>query len=284
MTFKSIFPVKKSKEEIQFYIENGPKFGNILYSLYKKIRDGELIYPEKIIMEYETMCNKEFKNHYTFYPFKIATNNENQFFGESICISVNEVAAHGNTKKRFEEGDVVSIDCGLAVSMDVFKPHSITPLNIKYLHFDAAFTTEIGPKQNWIRAPWSALKMVAIGQPKNTYELAAIIENICEIDELSNVISLTGHGIGYNLHEPPIIHNAKGDYLREELFEGLCFCAEPVFAKRKKKKKLIERTYIDSDGWAISTQSGSPTSHFETMFCKHEGKIIDLLGVTKWSL
>jgi len=101
---------------------------------------------------------------------------------------------------------------------------------------------------------------------------------------MSIVLSLTGHGIGYSLHEAPIIYNAQGQFLNEELFDGLCFCAEPIFSPGKGEKNSIVKTYIDSDGWSIYTRNGNPTSHFETMLCVDNGQIIDLTGMTEWSL
>lgn len=275
MTFKNKFPIKKSIKDIEFYLEHGPKFGTVIKFLRERLISGMFLYPSEIIDAFELFCNKKWPNQEKYFPFSLQNNIDGVQFGNTLCISVNDVVAHGRTNEKFKDGDVISIDCGLAIKKEN---------NNNYLHFDAAFTAVIGKEPNWINTPWIALKNIIEEQPQDIYELGSIIENTCNKFNLSNIISLSGHGIGYDLHEPPYIHNAKGDYLKEEIFERLCFCAEPIFANRKDENKLIERTCIDSDGWAILTQSGVPTSHFETMFCKHEGQIIDLLEMTKWSL
>lgn len=290
MIFKTKLPVRKSKKDIEFYIKHGPTFGLILFNLKCRIQKGILKCPQEVIEYFILACNDEFKDYVRHFPFSTQTNINGIPFKEPVCISVNDVVAHGRTSKEFEPNDIISVDCGLALAEE--KPESIIGFGgssllrsqINYLHFDSAFTVQISEKDDWITAPLKALENLIKEQPKDVYELGSIIENTCYEHKLSNIISLTGHGIGYSLHEPPYIHNARGNYLREEIFEGLCFCAEPIFAKRNNKNKLIERTCIDSDGWTILTQSGVPTSHFETMYCKHEGQIIDLLGMTKWLL
>lgn len=269
MTFKTKLPIRKSKQDIEFYLKHGPIFGKILLNLYNGIINKEVDSMFDLEGEFHSLCIQEFNlepgtEYLSFITQKNAYGKE---FGEAICVSINDCVAHGRTNKIFKQDSIISVDCGLKV---------------EGLHFDGAFTVQISNKEDWVKAPHRALQSIATRQPENTYELGSVIEDTCYWHELSNVVSLTGHGIGYNLHEPPSIHNAKGDYIREEIFEGLCFCAEPIFAKRKNNNKLIERTCIDSDGWAIFTQSGVPTSHFETMYCKHEGRIVDLLKMTEW--
>lgn len=281
MTFNSKLPIKKSKEQINFYLENGPKFGQILRELYSEIKNKILETDIAIRYAFEDRCKKVFdlkmlspSDFYNSYPFMRQTNTFGDSFDSSICISVNDCVAHG--KCDFNKGDIVSVDCGLSLQ------YSEAPIRV--LNFDGAFTVIAGEKdQKWVTSPLEALKNIIEEQPKDTYELGGIIEDTSFTNNLANIVALTGHGIGSSLHEAPVIHNGRGKYIVEELFEGICFCAEPMFVESK-KNKITERICLSNDGWSIHTQSGDPVSHFETMFCRTDGQLVDILNMTKWDM
>lgn len=277
MIFRDKIPIKKSKDEIKFYIENGAKFGSILNTIYKSILLFKTI--QDIPVYFKELCEKTFPNKDIEYPFYDQENINYDKFGSEICVSVNDCVAHGKYNRKFQREDIISIDCGIKISIS-------SSNKLKYLTFDAAFTVQPSMEDVWINIPHKALCSIVNNNPKNTLDIAGIIEDTAKEASLLNVVSLTGHGIGASLHEPPVIHNARGDYIIDELFNGLCFCAEPIYVKSNQQKisKLIEKTYIDSDGWAIFTQSGASSSHFETMFAVINGQIVDLLKMTEWSL
>lgn len=268
MLKKNSLPIKKSKEEIDFYLENGPKFGRILKEIYLQVYNQDLDNIEKISTYYKECCFNEFAKICSF-PFDSQLNENDRLFGSPICLSKNDCVAHGKAF-QINENDIVSLDFGL----------SIGSKSCKY-HFDAAFTVKRGPIEPWIDKPLDALCEILSQQPGDTYELGSVIEETCYEHDLSNVVALTGHGIGYDLHEAPIIHNAKGNYQREKLYEGIVFCAEPIFTKGPDK---IEKVCLSTDGWSIYTQSGAPASHFETMFAKIDNRLVDVLGMTEWSI
>ena len=269
MTTNIKIPFKKNKEEIETYQSYGKNFGNVLLDIRNKVQNKKFSSMPELVTYYMDTLPAGFRK----YPFAYQKNSFNEMFKEPICISINNCIAHGRDYKRFKDGDVISIDCGVAIPSCNCN---------RYLNFDAAFTVVYGEEKSWTSTPLEALKNIVAKQPKNTYDLAGIISDTAIEKGLNYVVSLTGHGIGYSLHETPIIHNARGAFVSENLFEGLCFCAEPIFVKNKSEAGQIEKTYLDSDGWAVYTQSGSPSSHFETMFCVINGQIVDLLGMTQW--
>ena len=272
---KSKLPVKKSKEEIAFYIENGPKFGNVLHTLYDGITNGKLHNGIEIENKFFSLVggvdNKAWALDAMF-PFSYEKNYLGHMFICGICVSVNDVIAHGRpTEEPFKKGDVVSVDCGLSLSFDHGR-----------LHFDSAFTASFGTEPlDWILKPHEALVNIHKEQAKNTHRVAEIISSTANSFGLDTVVMLTGHGIGYSLHEKPTIRNAPGKYSNEHFFEGLCFCAEPIFVQQNMGNGLA-RAYVDSDGWSIKTINSQPGSHFETMFCIHNKKLIDICGITNW--
>ena len=210
------------------------------------------------------------------FPFNNQKNYLGESFGHPICISVNNTIAHGRPENYIPKlGDVISVDCGVSI-----------PYGTRQLHLDAAFTVSYNKTEPWVNAPLYALKKIIAQQPSDTMEIAKIIRQTAKDNNLNQVVSLTGHGIGYKLHEAPAIHNAPGNFLSVELFEGLCFCAEPIFVHpgKDKKSSFICPTYIGTDGWKIITANDLPSSHFETTFGIINGQIVDLIGVTNWLL
>lgn len=274
MTFTAVpkIPIRKSKEDVEFYVKNGPIFGDILSTLRDLIRKNQASCIEESFID---LCMSLFGDDVEF-PFANQANYFGEMFEHAMCISVNDVIAHGRPVP-FKKGDIVSIDCGLSL------PH-----NNRRLNFDAAFTVVCGCKDTpwWTVGPHIALKNIITNQPKDTRSIAAIIQATAQDLNLQQVVSLTGHGIGYMLHEEPVIHNAVGPFLSVELFEGLVFCAEPIFVNpgNGRGSSAIASTCIGADGWEVSTTSGHPSSHFETMFGVIDGQIVDLIGVSKWKL
>lgn len=272
MTFTAVpkIPIRKSKKDLEFYVKNGPVFGDILFILKDLIRKNRASNIEETFMD---LCISRFGDD-TEFPFRDQMNYFGETFGYSICISVNDVIAHGRPVP-LKEGNIVSVDCGLSL------PH-----NKRRLNFDAAFTVVCGGENEWINGPQIALRNIINNQPKDTRSIAAIIQTTAQDLNLQQVVSLTGHGIGYILHEDPVIHNAVGPFMSVELFEGLVFCAEPIFVNpgSGRGSSAIASICIGADGWEVATTSGCPSSHFETMFGVIDGQIVDLIGVSKWKL
>lgn len=266
-------PQKKSKDEINFYLYNGPKFGDILFQLYDLIKTKRIKNTHDTIIFFCKKCREIFGYEIRF-PFESTKNSEGKEFDYPICISINNCIAHGYSEESIEykDSDIISIDCGLTLYNNKNKSN---------LNFDAAFTVQINDNDKWINAPLNALKNIVKFNPANTYDLAEIIETEAEKHNLNQVLALTGHGIGRELHEAPIIHNATGSYRKTEFFEGIVFCAEPIFTEKLNPNSYLADIYIGEDGWSLYTQSGAKGSHFETMFTKHNNKLIDILKITE---
>ena len=271
-------PVRKSKEDIDLYIKNGKIFGDILFKLYSMVTNGELSTGLEIEQKlYELV--REVDSYLwkaSSYPFKSQTNYLEDSFLNKICVSINDRIAHCRpTNEKFSERDIVSVDVGLSIPI---------PNSNKYLYYDSAFTTMWGCKpDDWILVPHEALVNIKNEQPMTTHKTSEIIHRTAVSKFLQIVVMLTGHGIGYSLHEEPYIRNAPGNFSDIGFFEGLCFCAEPIFVLPDKQEEVIfARAYVDSDGWSVRTVNSQPGSHFETMFCILNGTLVDICNITDW--
>lgn len=138
----------------------------------------------------------------------------------AICASVNETIVHGIPgRRRLEEGDLLSIDLGV-VYRDYVTDGAITvPIGSvsagarKLLH-----TTEEALKAG-IRAARVGYTIGDIGQA-----VSAVVKK----SGFSVVKGLTGHGVGFTLHEDPAVPNHGESGKGVALVPGLVIAIEPM--------------------------------------------------------
>ena len=87
-------------------------------------------------------------------------------------------------------------------------------------------------------------------------DIGWIIKKTAEDNGLKVIKDLTGHGIGKELHEDPVIYNfgRKGEGIRLE--PGMVLAIEPMLAIGT--EKIFQRP---DESWA--TDDGSLSAHFE---------------------
>jgi methionyl aminopeptidase len=188
-------------------------------------------------------------------------------FPNSLCTSVNAQVVHGIPNAiPLEEGDIVSVDCG--VLMNGF-------------YGDSAYTFPVGEVSNEVlnllRVTQECLDLAisnaVVG--KRIGDIGAAVQEHAENNGYGVVRELVGHGLGRELHEAPEVPNygRRGNGLK--LREGLVLAIEPMInlgAKGVKQK---------SDGWTIVTSDGLPSAHFEHDIVVRDGKA-EVLSTFKW--
>lgn len=170
-------------------------------------------------------------------------------FPAVICTSVNDMIVHGipgPTKLR--EGDICSIDCGAI---------------IESWHADAALTVAIGEVDDESlrlmdvtrRALEAGIDQVVAGNRLS--DIGAAIEAVAVPHNLGVVREYVGHGIGTAMHEDPQVPNYGPGGKGMKLKLGHVFALEPMFNLGSRETKVLD------DGWAVVTQDGSRSAHFE---------------------
>jgi methionyl aminopeptidase len=69
--------------------------------------------------------------------------------------------------------------------------------------------------------------------------------------------TLSGHGIGHTIHEPPLVASYYDAYDTTVLEEGLVLTIEPVVAAGD------DRVVVREDGWTVATADRSLAAHSE---------------------
>ncbi len=166
----------------------------------------------------------------------------------AICTSLNSTVVHGLPLKRvLKKGDVLKIDVGV---------------NYKGFYTDAAITIGIGaisPRaQKLIKATSNALlNGISEAKPGNYIgDISYAIEKTARDSGFSVIHDLTGHGVGFYLHEEPNIPNfgRRGEGMRLE--PGMVLAIEPMFGAGS--GRIIQK----ADG-SFAAQDGGLTAHFE---------------------
>lgn len=184
-------------------------------------------------------------------------------FPATICVSVNQEIVHGipnENPKIFKEGDIVTFDAGLIY---------------KGLFLDHAWTFPIGEISKeakvLLRATEEALN-IGIKQAKigrQIGDISHVIEERAYKDDLFVVDGLSGHGVGYAIHEDPYVPNIGDPRTGEKIEEGLVIAIEPMFALG------ASEIILEKDGHTYSTEDGSLSAQFEhTIAVTKNGPII----------
>ena len=173
-------------------------------------------------------------------------------FPSTLCISIDDEVVHGIPQNIFlEEGQIVSIDCGV-LKNDYYS--------------DSARTFPVGKisneKQKLLELTKKALEIgIEKAIPGNkVFDISDSIQKFVESNGFSVVRELVGHGIGKQLHLEPQIPNfsvPRTFSLDTVLVEGMCLAIEPMVNLGKKD------IYTMEDGWTVKTKDGSPSADFE---------------------
>ncbi len=184
----------------------------------------------------------------------------------TLCVSINEEVVHGvpSTKRIVNEGDIVSIDCG------VYKGG---------YHGDAARTFVLGvideKVQKLVDATEESLArgiaMAVVGN--RLHDISSAIEDYARSFGFSVIENMVGHGIGSELHEDPAVPNYGRKHTGVRLREGMTLAIEPMIALGKSRRAVSRR-----GGWVAVTEDGKPAAHFEHTIVVRAGKAEILTG------
>lgn len=170
----------------------------------------------------------------------------------SICFSRNYVLVHGIPREEeiIQEGDVISIDCGL--SIDGWFADAAKLFGVGELEEEDKQLIESNNKV--LEAGIEAAK---VGNKLG--DICSAIQIAVARSPFFNVVQFCGHAIGQEMHESPQVPNFGKPKSGITLKEGMVFCLEPMLLKNNVGLGVL------SDGWTIVTLDKSRASHIEKM-------------------
>ncbi|MGE5220926.1 MAG: type I methionyl aminopeptidase [Omnitrophica WOR_2 bacterium] len=175
----------------------------------------------------------------------------------TITISLNDELVHGIPgKRKLNEGDIVSVDCGTIFEGFVG---------------DSAFTAGVGEisqeAQDLIEVTRQALSIgIDKLRPGNRVgDVGAAIQEFVEGKGYYLTRQYTGHGVGREMWEGPQVPNYGKPGRGIPFRPGMVIAIEPMV--------LIgtEQTRVLPDQWTVASADGSLTAHFEHSIAITEG-------------
>lgn len=245
----------KTDQEIAIMVKGGKILAGVLYEVLDSIKPGVSE------LEIDALAEKLIRQKGGEPGFQKVPG-----YKHTICVSTNEVVVHGiPTTYKFQEGDVVGIDCG--VYLDGYHTDMSHTVRVRTQNQkdDIDMFIEIGER--------ALNEAIHQAKPGNRIgHISQTIQSIVEGAGYSVVRGLIGHGVGKELHEEPEVPGfLRGSIAKTpELVPGMTIAIEVIYNMGKK-----DVTYTGKDDWTISTADGSLSGLFErTVAITKAGPII----------
>lgn len=229
----------KTPEEIELLRISNQLVSDTIAMLASEVKTGiSTLHLDKLAYDY--ICSFDAKPAFKGY----------HGFPYSCCISVNNAVVHGFPNDRLiQSGDLISVDVGVTKNGYVG---------------DSAYTFAVGEINDELKkllkitkeSLYLGIEKAIVGNRIGDIGFA-IQEHTEKKHGYGVVRSLTGHGIGKNLHEEPDVPNygKRGSGLK--LNENLVIAIEPMINMGTKE------VYVGDDEWTIFTADESFSAHFE---------------------
>ena len=233
----------KTKQEIEILAQGGHNLAQILKQIVKKCDVGVSARELDELAE-ELIAKAGGKPSFKGFGAR------GQEFPNAICVSPNSMLVHGIPYQdlEFKEGDLIGIDVGM---------------EYKGLFTDHAVTVAVGAVSEEAEKLLTVTKeclRIAIEQAKignHIGDIGFAVQEYAEGLGYGVIRKLTGHAVGYSVHEEPRIPNYGESGQGQELVQGAVLAIEPMVAIGKHDVKTSD------DNWGVETADKSLAAHLE---------------------
>ena len=234
----------KTEEDIKKLRVSAHRLAEVVRAVAKEVRPGVTTgYLDDLAYKLITEKGDEpaFLNYQPFgaeYPYPA-----------SICISVNDEVVHGipSDDRVLEEGDIVSLDGGVKHE-GMISDHAVTVICGEGSEEDKQLL-EVTKK-----AMLAGIKMAKAGN--YVQDISRAIE--AAIPKKYGIVKeLSGHGVGYAVHEEPYVPNFDTGEKGIKLKAGMVIAIEPMVNLGTDEVDMMP------DGYTFVTSDGKRSAHFE---------------------
>jgi methionyl aminopeptidase len=233
--------VIKNPPEIETMREAGRVNALVLKTVREMVRPG--ITTQELDAVAEELIRKNggkpaFKNYPGPFPYPA-----------TLTISINEELVHGIPgKRKLKEGDLISVDCGTV--LNGFVADSAFSMGVGEISPQAQLLLEVTEKALYLGIE----KM----RPGNRVgDVSATIQQFVEGYNFHVPREYTGHGVGRDMHEGPLVPNFGVSGRGISLRPGITVALEPMVMVG------THRTRVLDDQWTVISADRSLTAHFE---------------------
>jgi methionyl aminopeptidase len=195
-----------------------------------------------------------FKNYPGAYPYPA-----------TLTVSINEELVHGIPgQRKLKSGDIVSIDCGTI--LDGFVADSAFSIGVGEISKEVEELLRVTEEALFIGIS-KMYKENRIG------DVSAAIQQHVEGHGYHVPREYTGHGVGRQMHEGPLVPNFGVKNRGLHLRPGITVALEPMVLVG------THRTRVLPDQWTVVSADGSLTAHFEHTIAVTESEPIVLTAL-----
>lgn len=240
----------KTRREIDLMRESGKLLASCHQEIAKMLRPGITTleidtFVETYLAKYGATPEQK---GYNDYPY-------------AICASVNDEMCHGfPTDKALNEGDIVTID--MVINSNGALADSAWSYKIGDISYEAEnllLVTE--------NALYKGIEQAIAGN--HVGDIGYVIESYVASEGFSVARDFTGHGIGKEIHEEPVIFHFGKRGQGPVLQEGMVITIEPIVNVGMRYAK------VDVNGWTARTMDGKLSAQYEhTIAITKDGPII----------
>ena len=233
----------KTESEIAILEESGAILAHMLHALEQRTQQGVNL------LDLDAFAQSFIKEHHAQPAFLgYQPEGARHPYPAALCTSLNETVVHGIPKDyTLKNGDVLKIDAGVIY---------------EGMYTDAAITVTVGPTSPTTRKLIAATKQaladgIAMAKQGNTIgDIGWAIEQRTKKSSFHVLRGLTGHGVGYELHEDPVIFNFGKRSTGATLVPGMVIAIEPMLS-------VSSDDIIQNRDESYAAADGSMTAHFE---------------------
>lgn len=240
--------VLKTPKEIAIMAEGGEKLAHILEEVLLRVKPGIST------LEIDSWIDSLIAKAGGTPSFKSVPR-----YHWASCVGINDEVVHSIPQKDkiIKKGDLLKIDLGLVW---------------KGLHTDLSWTIEIDTDKNnrFLETGERALEeAITVCRPGNRIgHISQKIQTVIEGAGYDPVRVLTGHGVGQQLHEEPMIPGVlKGKLARTPaIIPGMTLAIEIIYSEKGGE------VFLDDDNWTVRTRNGRIAGLFEQTVAVTENK------------
>lgn len=228
----------KTKDEIEIMKTSGKICANALKKVLEAIKPGVKL------IDLDKIAQQSIESQGAKPSFKTVDD-----YKWTICTTVNDQVVHGIPNGRtLKEGDIIGIDIGALYNG---------------YHSDLAISVPVGgiskETQDFLETGRITLeKAISYAKDGNTIgDISSVIQESIESKGYSIVKNLTGHGVGRQLHEEPMVPGFGKQGHGPKIKKGMVLAIEVIYAKGSGD------VILEDDQWTISTKDGSLGGLFE---------------------
>jgi len=236
--------------------ESGKRLAEVVASVAKKVKPGvSLRELDEYAYELITNSKKGKIDNDKAALLNFSPSGAPYPYPATMCISVNDTVAHGIPDDyKLREGDIVTLDTCVE-HKGMITDHAIT---IPVGKISQANTDLLEITKNALKA---GIKAAVAGNHVNDISRAVEDYILTEEKKLGREFGiikvLAGHGVGYKVHEDPLVPNFDDGVKGPRLVPGMVLAIEPMV------NLGTEDIYLDDNGYSFKTEDGKNSAHFE---------------------